>query len=159
MWDETEKHHEPKQPFFCSTSCNKVSNLLKEKQHLQSWSRHTPSTTDISLSLKKIKPSFQVCFLSLPPSLHKHSQSSHSAVGKLLVPATFPEHLSSSSALSGEQHTMHTRNAITFYKVQSSTEQAFSLDHVGAGIYWPADTALQVIPHHLIMHMFPVKRE
>lgn len=149
----------PSNPFFVQLPVTKSVTFWKKSSTCSPGSRHTPSTTDISLSLKKIKPSFQVCFLSLPPSLHKHSQSSHSAVGKLLVPATFPEHLSSSSALSGEQHTMHTRNAITFYKVQSSTEQAFSLDHVGAGIYWPADTALQVIPHHLIMHMFPVKRE
>lgn len=95
---------------------------------------------------------------SLPAAITS-CQSSRFAVGKLLVPATFPEHLCSSSALSGEQHTMHNRNTITFYKVQSSTEQAFSLDHVGAGIYWPADTAFQVTPHQLIMHMFPAKWE
>lgn len=136
-----ECHKEPKQPFFCSTFCNKGNNLLKEKQHLQAWRQAHAFNNWHLFKLKKIKPSFQVCFPSLPPSLHKHSRSF--AVSELLVPATFPESSPSSSILPREQHAMHNRNTITFYKVHSSsTEQAFSLDHVGAGIYCPADTTL-----------------
>lgn len=158
-WDETECHKEPKQPFFVHPSVTKSITFGKKSSTCSPGGRHTASTTDIS-KLKNIKPGFQVCFPSQPPSLHKHSRSSRFAVGKLMVPATFPESPSSSSVLSSrEQHTMHNRKTITFYTVQSSTEQAFSLDHVGAGIYWPADTTLQVISHQFIMHTFPAKWE
>lgn len=113
-WDETECHKEPKQPFFVHPSVTKSITFGKKSSTCSPGGRHTASTTDIS-KLKNIKPGFQVCFPSQPPSLHKHSRSSRFAVGKLMVPATFPESPSSSSILSSrEQHTMHNRKTSPF---------------------------------------------
>lgn len=52
---------------------------------------------------------------------------------------------------------------MSFYKVQLSTEQVFSLDHVGLGIYRAEHLMLLFMwfkfSYQLIMDMFPAKWE